>query len=133
MTAVFKEAIEVLQEELELPVSQSSPGSLTVDSHELRFQQIGNETALMLGVIGDVAELIEHKKTSEQDLLTRCLNLHAARFAKQATPEVLTIENHELLLSRQFDAHAIRPAEFLQAAESMLNELEYWKTWLDAA
>jgi len=138
MTDALKDPLIVLCEEtgLTLPIpNEQGFYVLQIDGYELRITALAKGRVVMAGVIAGVAVLAEKRQETREQLLSYCLTLQSARFATQAKREVLTLEQStdELVLWRSFDPFALSVPTFLAAAESMLNELEFWKNWLSNA
>jgi len=136
MTEQLQEAIAVLCDELGLPTAQINSSGLyivRVDGKELRILTLRDGKVVLLGVIGVLATIAESRRESADSLLRNCLILHGARLERLGTPEVLTLDDTELVLWRKFEPFGISISEFLQASESVLNEVEFWQNWLSAA
>ena len=90
---------------------------------------------ILLGVIGAIGTISALRNESRERLLGSCLTLQAVRFGKLGTMEVLTVEpeTDELILWQSFEDHSLSIPNFLSAAESLLNELDFWKNWLATA
>jgi len=135
MNSSLSEMISALCDETGVPVPAADARGiyvLAVENHELRVQPLGHGRFVLLGLIGRAGNIAEHRSESRQAMLSTCLNLQAARFSKLGTPEVLTLEpeSDELVLWRSFEEHQVSIGSFLHAAESLINETEFWKTWL---
>lgn len=132
----LREAVAQLCEELGIaPPASNEQGVFVIvaEGQELRFSVLSNGKAILLGIIGRADEIAAKRQVSRQSLLTGCLALQAVRFGKLGREEVLSIEpeTDELILWHSSDGTNISVPAFFQAAEAMLNELEFWKTWLD--
>lgn len=135
MSTVLNEMISVLCDETGVAVPAPDARGIHViriEEHELRVQPLNQGRFILLGVIGKAESIAEKREQSRQALLSTCLGLQAARFSKLGTAEVLTLEpeNDELVLWRSFEESRVSISAFLQAAESLINETEFWKTWL---
>lgn len=135
MNDSLQEPLSVLCDQLGLPTPQADERGfyrIVMDGHEVRVMAMKQGSVVMLGVIGIADALAESRRESVQNLLSNCLMLQAARFKSLGTREVLTLEHEtgELVLWQSFENHDVTIPGFLAAAESLLNELEYWKTWL---
>lgn len=134
MTENLQRALEVLCEELGLPVPSSRPAALNVEGNELKIVELPQGKAALLGTIGSLSQITEKRRESVETVLSRCLTLHGARFSKLGTREAVTLDDHDqLVLWSGLDADTVSISEFIQTSESMLNELEFWKGWLSAA
>ncbi len=138
MSPALQEPIAVLCEEVGLPVPTPDPLGVYVihiEGQEIRVSTLSSGKVILLGVIDRAADLAQRRKESRHSLLTTCLNLQAVRFGKLATSEVLTLEPEtgELVLWQSFEGPSVSIPAFLQGAESLLNELEFWKNWLAAS
>lgn len=138
MSTTLQEPLSVLCDEVGVPMPQpDSRGSysLEIDGQTLRVSELKNQRVILAGVVGNLGVIAAKRETSRQDVLANCLGVQAVRFAKLATAEVLTFEpeTDELILWTGFDGPSISIPAFLQGAESMLNELEFWKNWLAAS
>jgi hypothetical protein len=137
MNDALNEPLLVLCQEIGLtPPAPDARGQhvLVIDGQELRVLTLAQGRVVVLGVIGTLSSLAEKRGGSER-LLADCLTVQAARLAAQAIPEVLTLEpdSGELVLWRAIAPHGLSVPVFLNVAESMLNELEFWKNWLSNA
>lgn len=135
MSAVLQEQVSILCEEVGLPVAAADARGvyhIEIDGQEVRVFTLNNGRVILLGVIGRADALAERRQESRQALLLGCLTLQAVRFGKLGTSEVLTVEpeTDELVLWRSFDELQMSIPAFLAGAEALLNELEFWKTWL---
>lgn len=138
MSEHLQEAISVLSEEVGLPPAQADERGiyrLVIDGQEIRVAVLLNGKAVLLGVIGNASALAENRRESCQELLAGCLALQLVRFGKLGTEQTLTLEpeSGELVLWQSFESFGVSVPVFLSAAESMLNELEFWKNWLAAS
>ena len=138
MSDPLQEPIAVLCDEVGVPVpARDARGAyvIIVQGQELRVFSLNNGRVIMLGIIGPAGDLASRRKEPLGALLTNCLALQAVRFGRLATQEVLTVEPEtgELVLWQAFDAPSLSVPAFLQSAESLLNELEFWKNWLAAS
>lgn len=108
--------------------------SIVIEGQEIRVSTLMNGKVILLGVIGQASTLAENRRESRRELLAGCLGLQAVRFTRLGTPEVLTLEpeSGELVLWQSFEGPDVSIPTFLGAAESLLNELEFWKNWLAA-
>lgn len=110
--------------------------SVVIDGQELRFLTIKQSKMIMIGIIGKAEVLASARNQDLQLMLADCLTLQGARFAKLGNSEVMTLEPEtgELVLWVSFDSDTgVSIPSLLGAAESMLNEIEFWKKWLAAA
>lgn len=135
MNEVLQEPLTVLCEEIGLaPPIPDALGHyvLEIDGHQLRFLALSKGRIVMIGLVGSVSGFVDKRRQSRNQLLSQCMTLQAARFSKQAIREVLTLEasTDEMVLWRSFEAYELNISSFLAAAESMLNEMEFWKNWL---
>ncbi len=135
MSDALHEPIAVLCEEVGLPVPAPDPrGAYVIDieGQQIRVFALNNGKVVLLGVIGSAGDIAERRKESRHSILASCLNLQAVRFGKLGTSEVLTLEPEtgELVLWQSFEGPGVSIPAFLQGAESLLNELEFWKNWL---
>jgi hypothetical protein len=133
MTEALQHALASLHEELGLQARAENPGMIQVNDHELRVVELGSGKAALVGDLGSVRQIAEDRGESIDTLLMRSLTLHAARFAKLGTPEALTLDESQLVLWKKIDSERVSVQDFLHSAESMLNEVEFWKNWLSAA
>lgn len=138
MNDALHEPVSVLCDEAGLPVPQPDERGIYrifIDGQEVRVTAMKQGKVILLGVIGSANALAENRRESPQALLNNCLVLQAGRFSKLGTREVLTLEPEtgELVLWQSLDGHGVSIPAFLSAAESLLNELEFWKTWLAAS
>lgn len=127
--------MSVFCEEVGLPVpSPDSQGGyiLRLEENELRVAQLSQGRVILLGVIGNADAIATQRQQSRQAMLINCLALQAARFSKMGSEEILTIEieTDELVLWRCLEDSELSAPIFLQAAEALLNELEFWKNRL---
>src|SRR5688500_4478121 len=132
MNDQIQEAISILCDELVLQIPQLyGEGRLVLypdGAAELRiFPIMGGRAIIMLAVIGKAAAMAEARKETIATFLSRCLTLHGVRFTKLSLTEAITLDSGELILWRKFNNPYIALPEFLQAAESILNEAEYWQ------
>lgn len=130
MTENLKISLEALGAELGLPVPNEPEPTFTVDDCLLRIRLLPKGDAVLLGVLGEPEKLAGQRNAETTTLLANCLTLHGARFAKLGVSESLTLDGDELVLWKKFDGHNVSVSEFLRNAESMLNEMDFWKTWL---
>ncbi len=135
MSTVLNEMISVLCEETGVAVPAADARGMHViriEGHEMRMQPLNQGRFILLGVIGRAGSIAEKREQSRQALLSTCLGLQAVRFSKLGTAEVLTLEpeNDELVLWLSFEDTRVSISAFLQAAESLINETEFWKNWL---
>lgn len=138
MNDLLQEPVSVLCEEAGVPAVQPDERGhyrIVIDSQEMRIMALNQGRIVMLGVIGRAGSLADQRRESVSSLLNGCLALQAARFSKLGTREILTLEPEtgELVLWHSPDSHGVSIPMFLLAAESMLNELEFWKNWLAAS
>ncbi len=138
MSDLLQEPISVLCDEVAVPTPKADADGvyhLVIDGQQVRVFSLKQGKVVLAGVIGSAAIIAEDRKESRQSLLASCLALQAVRFGKLATQEVLTLEPEtgELVLWQSFEGPGVSVPVFLAAAESLLNELEFWKTWLGAA
>ena len=135
MTDPFHDAVAVLCEEVGLntPSPKANGGyEFDIDSTILKAFPLNNGRLILTGAIGKIVQIAEARRESARDLLASCLTLHGARFRKLGLQETMTIEpeQDELILWRKFDHQAPGISDFLQAVESLLNEVRFWKRWL---
>jgi len=135
MTSPLSELISVLCDEAGAPAPEADARGahvIRIENHELRVQPLSHGRFVFLGLIGRAGDIAARREESRQTLLSSCLGLQAVRFGKLGTPEVLTLEpeNDELVLWRSFGESQVSIPTFLQAAESLINETEFWKNWL---
>jgi hypothetical protein len=133
MTENLKRALDTLCDELGLPAPSAENPVVQVDGHELRVTELSGGKAVLLGTLGSISRIAEERGETVDTLLLRSLTLHGARFAKLGAPETLTLDDDNMVLWNKFDSDAISVQDFLQASESMLNEVEFWKNWLAVA
>lgn len=139
MIDLIQEPLSVLCDEVGVPVPQPDARGIctvVIDNQELRFVPLKQGKVVMLGIIGNAEALAAKRNEDLQIVLASCLTLQGARFAKLGTREVMTLEPEtgELVLWQSFDpSTGVSISSFLGAAESMLNEVEYWKNWLAAS
>lgn len=134
MTENLQRALEVLCEELGLPMPGSRPAVLDVEGNELKLVELPQRKAALLGIIGSLSQITETRRETVETVLSRCLTLHGARLSKLGTREAITLDDdNQLVLWSGLDADTVSVSEFIQTSESMLNELEFWKGWLSAA
>jgi hypothetical protein len=137
MSNPLQEPLSVLCEEVGVPTPAPDAKGiyhLVIDGQELRLLTLNTDRVIMLGVLGKADTIAEHRHENRQLMLANCLALQAVRFGKLATLEVLTIEpeTDELVLWRGFESYTLTIPTLLAAAESLLNELEFWKIWLSS-
>lgn len=135
MSTVLNEMISVLCDETGIAVPEPDARGMhiiRIEEHELRVQPLKQGRFILLGVIGRAGGIAERREQSRQALLSTCLTLQAVRFGRLGTSEVLTLEpeSDELVLWRSFEESRVSISAFLQAAESLINETEFWKNWL---
>lgn len=137
MSALLQEPISVLCDEVGISMPAADARgvySIVIEGQEIRVSTLMNGKVILLGVIGQASTLAENRRESRRELLAGCLGLQAVRFTRLGTPEVLTLEpeSGELVLWQSFEGPDVSIPAFLGAAESLLNELEFWKNWLAA-
>lgn len=137
MSALLQEPISVLCDEVGISMPAADARgvySIVIEGQEIRVFTLMNGKVILLGVIGQASTLAENRRESRRELLAGCLGLQAVRFTRLGTPEVLTLEpeSGELVLWQSFEGPDVSIPAFLGAAESLLNELEFWKNWLAA-
>lgn len=137
MSALLQEPISVLCDEVGISMPAADARgvySIVIEGQEIRVSTLMNGKVILLGVIGQASTLAENRRESRRELLVGCLGLQAVRFTRLGTPEVLTLEpeSGELVLWQSFEGPDVSVPAFLGAAESLLNELEFWKNWLAA-
>jgi hypothetical protein len=135
MNDPFHDAVAALCEEVgqDAPSPKAGGGyEVVVDGTTVRAFPLSSGRVVMSAGIGKVVEVAEARRESVQDLLCGCLTLSGARFRKLGIRETMTIEQNsdELVLWRKFEGSSPSISEFLQAAESLLNEVRFWKRWL---
>lgn len=135
MSDPLSEMISVLCDETGAPITGPDARGvhvIQIENHELRVLPLSHGRFVLLGLIGRAGDLAERREESRQTLLSTCLNLQAVRFGRLGTPEVLTLEpeSDDLVLWRSFEEQQVSISTFLQAAESLINETEFWKNWL---
>ena len=131
----LREPMAQLCEELGIPAplpNEQGIFVIHVEGQELRFSLLNNGRVILLGVIGRADELAAKRQMSRQALLTGCLTLQAVRFGKLEREEILSIEpeTNELILWHSLDGLEVSIPAFFQKTEALLNELEFWKTWM---
>ncbi|HEY1053447.1 MAG TPA: type III secretion system chaperone [Prosthecobacter sp.] len=135
MSDALQEHVSILCEEVGLPAAAPDARGvyhIEIEGLEVRVSTLNNGRVILLGVIGRADAVAERRQESRQTLMMGCLALQAVRFGKLGTSEVLTLEpeTDELVLWRSFDGPGMSVPAFLAGAEALLNELEFWKTWL---
>lgn len=138
MSDLLLEPVSILCEEVglpQMPPDERGVYRLVIDGQEIRVSALLNGRVVLLGVIGNATDLAEDRRESRQLLLSGCLTLQMVRFGKLGTEQALTLEPEtgELVLWQSFEGPGVSIPMFLSAAESLLNELEFWKNWLAAS
>lgn len=103
--------------------------SLAIGDLQLRLGPWGRSEVMLEGVIGRMASDAAAHWEEQQAMLRHVLTWNLARLKGQARPEVLSFDEEEntLLLWRSWPAVMVTDLLILQAAEEMLNELEFWR------
>lgn len=138
MSDLLLEPVSILCEEVglpQMPPDERGVYRLVIDGQEIRVSALLNGRVVLLGVIGNATDLAEDRRESRQQLLSGCLTLQMVRFGKLGTEQALTLEPEtgELVLWQSLEGPGVSIPMFLSAAESLLNELEFWKNWLAAS
>lgn len=138
MSDSIEEPLSVLCDEAGIPMPSADERGgyeFIIDYKTLRVSLLNRGAkVVLLGVIGHVESIAEQRRESRERLLTSCLTLQAVRFGRLGTSEVLTLEPEtgELVLWVSFENYSLSIPGFIAAAESLLNELDFWKNWLAA-
>lgn len=135
MSDLLQEPISVLCDEVGLPTPKPDAQGIyhiVIEGQSVRVLTLSQGRVVLLGIIGSASIIAEDRQESRQALLASCLSLQAVRFGKLGTEQVLTLEPEtgELVLWQAFEGPGVSIPVFLMAAESLLNELEFWKNWL---
>ena len=138
MNDLIEEPLGVLCDEVGVPMpvpDEHGVYRLVVDGQELRVLALKQGRIIVTGVLGHAETIAANRREEMQVMLASCMTLQAARLSKLGTGEVLTLESEtgELVLWLSFEGPGVPISRFLPAAESLLNEMEFWKNWLAAS